>query len=230
MAQTNEEKKKKILNYLEENAKTEAWFKLSKNEVLDKFSDAEFDKNDIREILKELSRDGRTDKYSIRFDIRFPIFYSKEIKNKLKNYVETPRFIIFLLGFYVLFGFVTAFQQSFFPFLQNKLGAKTGLDFFLIGAVIGIFGSYSIGWIINRIYRYLEDKIPLIRKNQDLITPFMVVGIISIGIVGLFSLVTKKPIDIGHILTWLGLTIAGGFAYLNWNKKSNISVSRRRDT
>lgn len=227
MAQTNEEKKKKILNYLEENAKTEAWFKLSKNEILDKFSDAEFDKSDIRGILGELRRDGRTDKYSIRFDIRFPIIYSKEIKNKLKNYVETPRFIIFLLGFYVLFGFVTAYPK-FLLFLQNKLGAKNAMDFFLFGAIIGIFGSYSIGWTINWVYKYLEDKIPLIRKNQELIMPFMIVGIISIGIVGLFSLVTKKPIDIGHILAWLGLTIAGGFAYLNWNKKSNSSVSRRK--
>lgn len=104
------------------------------------------------------------------------------------------------------------------------------MDFFLFGAIIGIFGSYSIGWTINLVYRYLEDKIPLIRKNQEIIMPFSVVGIISIGIVGLFSLITKKPIDIGHILTWLALTIAGGFGYLNWNKKSSGSTSRKRSS
>lgn len=50
--------------------------------------------------------------------------------------------------------------------------------------------------------------------------PFMIAGLIYIGIIFAYSLINKKSIEITHIIALIAVTVASGFGYLNWKKKS----------
>ena len=218
MVYTKEEKKKQILNYLERNTKKENWFSLSKREVLKKFLDNEFDEQDITNILRELIREQRTDRCRISFDIRYPKSQSDKIKSTLKGYVASPKIIYFGLGLYSIVAVVASYPQ-FLIFLKNIFGAKSSQDFFILGILIGVFGSYSVGWLFNKIYDYLDSKIPLLHKKKEFFMPFIITGLVYIGIVLAYSLITKKAVEIAHIIALIAVTVASGFGYLSWKKK-----------
>lgn len=226
MAYTKEEKKKQILNYLEKNTKQNSWFSLSKREIFKNFCDKEFNEHDIRDILKELRKDQRTDKCEISFDIRYPVSHSERVKSILKGYVEPPKIIYFGLGLYILLAFASSYPP-FFIFLKNNSIAESAQDFFIVGVLVGIFGSYSIGWLLNKIYDYLDSKIPLLHQNKDFIMPFIIIGITSVGIILLYSIFTKKSLEIAHIIALITVILVGGFGYLNWKKKTRKYKSKK---
>ena len=219
MAKTRDEKKKEILRYLEENTKKEKWFLLSNKELYQTFCDKEFDKEDIMEIVNKLKNENSTVSSRISFKITYPKSYKKIIKNKLRYYVETPRYLLLILGFYILV--LLSLYSPFYEWLQQILGAKSGQDFFIYGMIIGLIGSYSIGFFIDKLYKYFEDKIPLLNKNKHIITPMAIIAFFSIGIAIIYSSIFNKSIEIGHIIAIITVSILGGFAYLAYNKKTS---------
>lgn len=121
------------------------------------------------------------------------------------------------IGLYFFVSIVLLYE----PLAQiiiNLFKIKTIQNAFLLFTILGVVASYIIGEYAIRLLKLIVKNMPAIMKYYDLIVPFFIFFIpISIVYgVGIYTL--KEKITITHILTIIGMSIAGAGVYWSYKK------------
>ena len=212
---TTEDKKKEILNYLEKNYNVDKW-NLSKNKIYKKFIDEEFDREDIKNILKNLENEGRINEFDLDFSILVPRKFYKDIKLEIKHSIRFfPKIIVYAIGWYILIFLISIIYRD----KLYKIGNSNLNDSSMIFvATIGFFGSLIIGILFEKSFNFIQSKVPLILEHKNLILSIILIFIILSIALGLFSFFLKLEIQMAHLISILVASIGTGFVlekYLN---------------
>lgn len=206
-----EDKKRKILKYIEEKSKKCDFICLSKKKLTDKFSDNKFSKEMIEDILQELDDNNMISEGEMRFKIYFSMMYEKIIKDKLSGILNPPLFKTFLGGFFVL-AFVLSqesVQQYFAATWENPL---------IIAMLFGIIGSYIIGTIIITAWDKLIKNVSVLKNYALFISPIIIIATILSIIVFLIIQSTGESITIEVIIGVLTASIICGIGFIKLKK------------
>lgn len=160
----NEDKKKEILEYLNEKSTENNLQLLSKNNVIEKFKDKEFDKEDIEGLLKQLISESRVYEDSVSFDIVYPKIHAEKIKSKLANVSDKPLATYIFIGFILIFflSAVLDFSQ-YAKYNYQNIANITPQQMVNYGIMLGFSGSLIIGMV----YKFLESLMPSMKKHKN---------------------------------------------------------------
>lgn len=224
MEKTKEAKKKEILDYLNDKLKKDDCdiTKLTEEEVSDKFSNEQYSKKDIKNIIEELSQENAILSKGISLNIVLPLGKKNILDEKYKNYFFKGQEIFVGLGLMSSVILINIFPSSCigpFPFSNYNLGVHMlGLIYFFI-SIIFFF----------KLHDYLSKKLPFLAKYdlRIFITMFLLGGFTTLIILLIkFFLIPNLEIKVEHIIGIISLSIIGGYCVHNYFfKKKSAHIS-----
>lgn len=201
-----EEKKREILDYLETNADTDRVLALAVGQLAEELSDDHYSEDDIRELVDELKLDELVETKTAKFNVAYLTSNRNVVEEKFQDVFRASTFSKFLIGFVTYFLLLD--WEPFYQFVsgENNYPAQA----YVSGAFFGIIGSYLLGSIVLTFYSRLQEKLPILQEHKHLVYPVVGVGIVTGGIVYLFSLYTGQDLRIAHIIGIATLSVLGG--------------------
>lgn len=201
-----EEKKREILDYLETNTDTDRVLALAVGQLAEELSDDHYSEDDIRELVDELKLDELVETKTAKFNVAYLTSNRNVVEEKFQDVFRASTFSKFLIGFVTYFLLLD--WEPFYQFVsgENNYPAQA----YVSGAFFGIIGSYLLGSIVLTFYSRLQEKLPILQEHKHLVYPVVGVGIVTGGIVYLFSLYTGQDLRIAHIIGIATLSVLGG--------------------
>lgn len=201
-----EEKKREILDYLETNADTDRVLALAVGQLAEELSDDHYSEDDIRELIDKLKSDDLVETKTAKFKVAYLTSDRNVIREKYQEVFGASTFSKFVVGFVTYFLLLD--WEPFYQFVsgENNYPAQA----YVSGALFGIVGSYLLGSFVLTIYNRVQEKLPILEEHKHIVYPVIGIGIVTGGIVYLFSLYTGQDLRIAHIIGIATLSVLGG--------------------
>ena len=194
-------KENHILNYIEYNAKREDWLLLTYEKIIDKFSDRDYEEEEIREILDDLESKKLVEIKQLDFEIYCTKGLSKKVDKKLKDYTRPNNIWFYLLGF--ISWVLLLKTDKVLDWVQNTIlnGSRDIYTVILNGFLISFFAIWLIKSLFSKVYTILKERIPLIKQYFWITYPYILFGAVSIILIWVLGLSREIAVTI---------TITGG--------------------
>lgn len=168
MGQLKEEKKRAILDYLEEQAGEKKLLPLKRDSVIEKFTDNAYDNDQIEEILEGLEEDDLIESQKAEFQVVYPVEHSEDIEDKFSdifNRIHLGWIFYIGIGLYIL---VMQFDEAVNAIYQSSYEPKTQIVTY---GLFGVIGSYVFGKISVGLYQRVQEHVRILRDLRAYIYP-----------------------------------------------------------
>lgn len=213
MAKLKEDKKREVLEFVEERADEDALLPLGLERIIERFSDEIFDEYAVREVIDELEDDGLLVKKTAKMDVVYPAGYDESVEEKFSHYfVTSSNYRPFLVG-----GFAYFVLLQWSPFLDFIYDVTLPPREAVINySFLGVIAMYFLGKLTIIGYDKLQGNIELVRANRYLIYPILSIAAASSVVVWLFSSYSSQPVTTNHIIGIITVSVVGGAAVGNY--------------
>lgn len=223
MAQLKEDKKREILDFLEERAGEDRLLPLEVERITERFSDETFDEDAVVDIVEELEEDGLLVKKRAKMELVYPSGYEESIEEKFSHlFVSTSISIfgIFFVG--TALYFLLLEWQPFFEFVYDASLEPQGVVSRY--TLYGIIGAYITGKATISVYSKAQENIEVLRDYRALINPTLVIASVSGAAVLLFTNYTDQSLMTNHIIGIITVSVLGGIAIGKLFFEDSVSV------
>src|SRR4030042_1045684 len=217
-----EDKKKEMLVFLRKQSDKENWFSLSDHILRKKFVDKEYNANKIYKILEELKKENEISVNHLDFDIYLPKEHEKISSEKLKPFLSTPKPVFILIGIIIMI-IIFSFP-SFVGLFFNDAGAVNISSFLFGGFFGGIIIILLVAGILQFFYNLFFKIFPTLKEYKEVIVPCSIISLVALVIIGLFCLFTSSPLTPALLLGIITIGIVGGIAFY----AARIKIKSRR--
>lgn len=207
MAQLKEDKKRKIVEFLEQRADEGRLLPLELESIKRQFSDDTYDEESIGKIVNELEEDGLVVKNTAKLEVVYPKKHEKTIEQKFSDlFVSSSIFGYFFAGI-ILYVLLTDVQPFFEFVYESGLEPEQVIARY---AIYGIIGSYLLGKLAVDGYHKLQEEVAVVRDYRYLIYPVLVIGMGSGAVVWLFTNTTGQPVTTTHVVGIITVSVSVG--------------------
>lgn len=205
-AKTKEDKKREILEYLEENSQRGDILSLSRKKLLREFKDSHYSEESIDEVVKELIEEEPVSKNQVEIETVYTDKHKGELLGDFEERSQTPLKGVLIMGYYLFF--FSVISMDFFNSLLYGLNNAQ-----ILGAgLIGVLFTVASGKLAIRVMDSVEEKIPVIREHKQLIYPTLGIFFIAIAIAAVASAYYETTIPITALVSVPGTSVLGGVA------------------
>ncbi|WP_135823401.1 Rossmann-fold NAD(P)-binding domain-containing protein [Halorussus ruber] len=212
MAELREDKKRKILDFLEENAEAnESLVALEVDQVIEEFADETFDEETIEDLVDELEEDDLIKQKTAKLDIVYPSGYKESIEEEFDHLFDSsPIFASYFIGTAISLFMFDSSGPAFQYIFGDAVGNPTTIA--IRGILFGVLGAYGIGRVIIRGYNVAQENLKILQDQKQLIVPIVTIGSIAGAIAVAFTTYTSQPLTTSHLIQIISISVAGGVA------------------
>lgn len=181
MAISTSEKEKEILEFIESQIKKEKWTLLTEDGIKNKFSNNEFDSDDIKKILSDLEENNRIIEKDIGFSIYSTKVLSKQVDDKLKGHIIPYKSWSYIISF-IIWAILLTNDRILNIFIVTNTGDNSVnlYGVFVLGFLISLFAIQFINqFIVTKILSFVKDKSPELRKYLWTTYSFIITGAVG---------------------------------------------------
>lgn len=209
----SEEKKKEIVDFLEDKVEQGNLLELDKEEIKTRFSDEYHDEGQIKDIIKNLKEDDIIKSKNASLDVLVPEKYEEEVSKDWGEIFRPKTGQIMFLGFFIFAGLLS--WELFYNTLKSISGFSADSQTFLKAMFWGSIGMYLSGKISVEAYSKLEEFKPKFREYKFVISPAIIFPLVSMSIVLYFNsslswITDSIPSILGVLITSVGAGITLG--------------------
>ena len=161
MVKIREDKKREIAKHISKESKNYNWFNITEKYIENNFSDREFSKEKISDIINELKEEDTIKRARITLDIIYPRTFEKQLIDKVAKFLTPKTFSVFLLGVFI-FAVLINNEIIFSLFKTNISGISNSPDLilgdFLVSVVMVWFLGFGTIKLWNKILEITHSK------------------------------------------------------------------------
>lgn len=203
MAKTRNDKKREILEYLEEKSTNGGILSLRKDEIIEQFND-DYPDESIGEILDEIIDEEPVSEESHTLSLIYPEKFSDKVERQIQSGDDWNIRTVFFVGYYLLF-FAVISDASLNGFFINATDEQI-----VWISLVGISSSYVLGTAARKISNLLLSRISLFREHKSIIYSIGGVFAISVFIMFAYGHYSSQEISLAVVGTFFTGSILAG--------------------
>lgn len=225
--ESSEEKKKEIVEFLEDKVENGNLLDLNLEDVKNKFSDDYHDEDKIEDIIDDLKDDDVLKSKNAKLDVLVPKKYEEKVSRDWGEIFKPKTGQVMWLGFFIFAGLLS--WDPFFAWIKDASSFTADSQAFLKATLWGLIGTWLSGIMGFGLYHRIEEHRPKVRDYTYLIAPTVIFPLAAIAVMLYFNssiswISDSIPSILGVIFTAAGAGIALGI-YLH--KQENAEAEQK---
>lgn len=193
---------------------------LTKEAIYEAFKDRAT-KKQIDKVLNEITIEGVAKK-RLEFDIYIPENSVNKIPESDRQYIQPH--IAWKIGVGLYFSLaILIYVPNLTDNVNRIIGITTLKTALIFYSTILMVSSFIVGHYALKLGKLIMNKIPIIKEYMDLIIPIFtfLLPISLVYIIGI--MISQERVSIVHILTIIGISVAGAVGYWSYKKKKKAN-------